>query len=705
MKSLKKLNKKYKEIKNSKLWIGFVIIISFIISLIFEKTMYSNSNIIRIILFSVITEFIGLHLYIDIKKLWDFIYKYRYYIGITIFALLVAGGFNGSSVKLYDYYIEPNTIAAPNNPILGLSRDIRSDEWIVSTPSILSQASPLNNFSKISVTGNAVPMVVSFYPKKPSKTFSILSCPKYLGFLFLPLENAFSFYWYFNLFALLFISFEFFMILTKNKLWSLAGAILLGFGASTQWWYSTPITTIIYSGFGALCLFYAFLKSKKTLNKILYSVGIGIFGASFIQTLYPAWMVPFAYIYLAFIIYFISKEYKNTKWYEYVYMVLIVIGVIGIILIPSAMESMENIQTTMNTTYPGARLSQGGSGFEHLFDYIISLALPFISFSNASEASQYLSFYPIPIFLGIYVIIQNIKNKKHDILLDMLVLISIFLSLWNFIKLPLFISRISFLYMSTEFRSTVVVSFLCVVLIVYLFGTEKIKLEKNYLLSITTSLLLSALGTYIMMKMYPEANNDTLIIGFICIVSIFTFMLLNYNNLKIKNILPIALIVITLINGFMVNPLNRGVSVFYEKPSSKKIASVLEEKPEATWVSVDSPIYYSSYLLANNVKTLNSVSYFPNMKMWNIIDPDKKFEDSWNRYAHITVTLTNNETSVDLLQADYFDLKLNTQDACNLNINYLFSSNGSLESLSSKTIDIKKIYENENVFIYEYNCS
>lgn len=704
MKIIKTLNEKYKEIKNNKYWIWFVIILSFVISIFLEKIMYSSSSIIRIILFSIITEFIGLHLYVDIKKIWDFIYKYRYYIGLIIFALLVAVGINGSSIGLYDYYIEPNSLVAPSNPVLGINRNIRSDEWVVSTPFVLSQNSSLNNYSEYNITSAATSTNVSFYPKMPTKTLSILATPKYVGFLFLPLNNAYSFYWYFNLFALFFISFEFFMIIIKNKLWSLTGAVLLTFGSPSQWWYSSVLMEIIYSGFGALCMFYAFLKSKKLSNKILYSIFIGLFGAIFIQVLYPAWMIPFAYIYLAFIIYFLSREYKNTRWYEYVYMILIVIGVIGIILIPSVIESIGNIQATMNTVYPGERFSQGGSGFEHLFDYIISLALPFINFSNSSEASQYLSFYPIPIFLGVYVIFKNFKNKKHDILLNLLVIISIFLSLWNFVSIPSILSKISFLYMSTEYRTTVVVSFLCVILIVYLFGSKKIKVEKNYLLSIATSLLLSAFGTYIMTKMYSEANKDILIIGFLVIISLFTFLLLNYNNLKFKNILPIGLSILTFIGGIMINPINVGMNVFYDKPVSREILNILKSDSNAIWASIDSPIYYSNYILAIGVRTINSVNYFPNLSVWDKLDSDKKYENIWNRYAHITMSLTNEDSNVELVQADYINVNINQEDMCKLNIKYLFSSSNNLTRFSNSNLEISKIYENDNVNIYLNDC-
>lgn len=701
-----KLLEKYNSIKNNRAFIGLIILLCPIIAFWLEKEIYSDFNWTRYIIFFSCLEFLGLHLYLDIKKLWNVIYRYRYLIGILLFSILVAFGYHGSSLGLYESHIEPSTQTEYKEPILGKNRAIRSDEWVVSTPFILSQNSVLNNYSKLNVTAAASITNVSFYPKMPTKSISILASPKYLGFMVLPQKNAFSFYWYFNLFAIFFTAFEFFMIITKkNKLWSLVGALLVTFGPSVQWWYSNMLVEIIYSGLGALCLFYYFLKSNNRFHKIMYSVGIGLLGAIFIQILYPAWMVPFAYIYLAFIIWFITKEYKNNKWYDYLSLVIVVCLVIGLILGPSVLSSIDNIKLTMNTVYPGTRFSQGGSGFEHLFDYITSIALPYISFSNASEASQFLSLYPLPIILGLIVIIQNVKQKKFDILLILLEIITIFLSLWNYIKLPRIISKITLLYMSMEQRTTVVVSFSCVILLIYLLTNYKKILSKNTVIYLCFAFIVASFGMYIMLKTYPEVNKKILIYGLIFIISGLIFLTMNYSIMKNKYVLPLSLIFIALISGITVNPLNKGLNVFYEKPVSKKISNILAEDRDAIWASANAPIFYSEYLLANGVKTLNSVHYFPYMKIWNIIDVNRTYEKAWNRYAHVTISLSKEDTTVKLVQNDYIDIALNNSDICKLNIKYLVSSTDGLDEYSDKILTINQIYGNENMFIYENTCA
>ncbi|MDY2730673.1 MAG: hypothetical protein SOV35_11570, partial [Clostridium sp.] len=287
----------------------------------------------------------------------------------------------------------------------------------------------------------------------------------------------------------------------------------------------------------------------------------------------------------------------------------------------------------------------------------------------------------------------------------LLEIITIFLSLWNYIKLPRIISKITLLYMSMEQRTTVVVSFSCVILLIYLLTNYKKILSKNTVIYLCFAFIVASFGMYIMLKTYPEVNKKILIYGLIFIISGLIFLTMNYSIMKNKYVLPLSLIFIALISGITVNPLNKGLNVFYEKPVSKKISNILAEDRDAIWASANAPIFYSEYLLANGVKTLNSVHYFPYMKIWNIIDVNRTYEKAWNRYAHVTISLSKEDTTVKLVQNDYIDIALNNSDICKLNIKYLVSSTDGLDEYSDKILTINQIYGNENMFIYENTCA
>ena len=87
----------------------------------------------------------------DLKsKALDFIYKYRYPIGLITFLICVLFEIHGSSFGLWDNFLGYN-----HHTLIGLSRGIRSDEWDVFTSFTFSQY--YNNFSYFSSIPRATP--------------------------------------------------------------------------------------------------------------------------------------------------------------------------------------------------------------------------------------------------------------------------------------------------------------------------------------------------------------------------------------------------------------------------------------------------------------------------------------------------------------------------------------------------------------------
>ena len=234
--------------------------------------------------------------------------------------------YNGSSVGLWNDYVQ-SEYQLPNQVIMGVTRPIRSDEWLVSTPIILTQVTDEVNFSSNNTILSARDNLVTLFPNLPSFDISMFSIPHSIGFLFLDTERAFSLYWYLPYFILFFSTFEMFMILTKKKkLYSLVGAIMITLSPVVQWWQSAGIP-----GYGALAivLFYYFVCSKNKKKKFLLSILFGYSGYLYIMCLYPAWQVPYGYVYLILLIYIIFCNKEKIKKSDFLYLipVFIVIAV------------------------------------------------------------------------------------------------------------------------------------------------------------------------------------------------------------------------------------------------------------------------------------------------------------------------------------------------------------------------------------------
>lgn len=82
--------------------------------------------------------FLGLHCFLDIPKMYQWIFKKRVWIAIGVFVFLVANKYNFSSIGQFDIYVQTGEGSEYVTPVFGKARSIRSDEWMVSTPRMIS---------------------------------------------------------------------------------------------------------------------------------------------------------------------------------------------------------------------------------------------------------------------------------------------------------------------------------------------------------------------------------------------------------------------------------------------------------------------------------------------------------------------------------------------------------------------------------------
>lgn len=680
--------------------VGIIFIVLGILgALCFEKIIVNRPfSLDRMLLYIYVIVFIGLNIILDIKKLWNFIYKNRYIIGIILFIYVVIMGYNGSSIFTYNSVIEPEYVTKEFVPIWGVNRPIRSDEFLVDTPALLSQYNHNNDFSTYNNALMGRNTNVSMYPKLPTKNLSILTNVRLISFLFMDLDQAYAFYWYLPYFVLFFALFELFMILTKkNKLLSLVGTIMLEFSPSLLWWNATPF--LMYGSLATI-FFYEIFKSQKKWQKVLFAILLGWTGSSYVMILYPAWMIPYAYLFLTLFIYCIILNKDQIKWTDFLYLIITILTMCGL-LIPTLISSKEVLQAMFSTEYPGARSSVGGIGWELYFNYFANIFFPFIDVGNPCEYSQYFSLYPIPIFLGIYYVIKSIKEKKINYLLLLLTVLAILLSIWNFIPIGIF-AKLTLLSMSTPDRAQVVVNAICIFILIVImneYATEEVPFKRK-IASIIVATITCIFGLDCVQKNIPGyMNTITMVISFILFVVLFYFILINKR--KGNFIFCIVMIIIGLYQYATIQPINKGLSVLFEKPISKEIQKIEKMDKDGLWITLNAPLHLQSYLLANGVRVINSTNYYPNLELWKKFDSEGKFNEVYNRYAHIMINLTEEETNFYLIQADFFQFNINKNDICKLGANYI----ATLSILDSQLNNVEKIYEYSNVFIYRLNCN
>ncbi len=641
------------------------------------------------------------HFFIPIKKLYHWLFQKRFILSFLLLILLVLGKFNGSSYGMWNTYIEPNYPVSSLNSIMAPIRAIRSDEWFVNSPHVLSQFN--NDFAYYNSYSRGISTDMFTTLPVPIKSILLATKPFLIGYLVLGKDYGMSFYWWSRLIVLFLVTFEFFRIFTKdNRQISLLGTILVTFSPAIFWWYSQYLVEQLIGGNLAIIMFYYLLHSKEKKKKILFSLGLGFGFLIFFFTLYPAWLVPLGYFYLLLALYLLydyhQKEKIKLKDLAYL---LIPLSIFAIFLTIFLTKSYETIKIISNTIYPGQRNSLGNEGFLNLFYYPISLFLPYKPVDNPCDLALFYSFFPLSIIYGIEVLIKERKKLSENYLLLIIIILVILLSAFTIFKIPSFLARITLLSNVTGKRLSVIISFISLFIFILLANKKIVFTSKEKIWLFITTILCSILTILVTKNAISSVfvlSKKAFLIAFI--VLLIPSLSLVFSHSITKKILTLSIIIISFISTIWVNPLMKGFNGIYEKPLAKELVKYQTE--DKKWLILDSFVL-PNYFLANGLKVINSTNVYPNLTLYHLLDKDLKYEDTYNRYAHVEIKLTNDKTSFTSPYEDQVHIALNPTDLCLLNVDYLGSLTD-VSKFSNQNISFKELYHLDNIYLYQVTC-
>lgn len=645
----------------------------------------------RLEIFVLLYVFGALHCFIDIRKMYDWIHRNRLLIGLCLFAFCVLNCFNGSSLGMFNEYIQPGNGSDLISPILGRVRAIRSDEWMVNVPRLMSAGysnyGPINELVRATTSSNLVAS------GGLQLDYAALRDPSSWGYYLFGSDYGLSFQWSFRLIAGFLLWYELFHILTKGKrILSLFGTCLIWFSTFNLWW---SIVTQLIAGPAIVVLFYYFVKENNRPKRLIIGMALAIAGADYACALYPAWQVPMGFIILSMMVWILIendewKHYQAADWIIFGIDVLFMFSIIARFI----WIDMEYITGISETVYPGARVEYGGMSVQKLLGYLYVMFAFIMPQANPCEMSCIAVAFPLGLLLDGYVLYK--QRGKNTLLLCLSVPMMLLL-LFCTVGLPPLVAKLFMMTYSTALRAVdylgVVLAIIMIVCISEIRDGTKVKLPLAFAF---------ATVTIVPSLLYCLPMDDRWIVR-IAVISlavlltvIITMILAEYH--RINHAGQVCASVCLISTGMLVNPIMVGTDAIYSKPAAKEIQALVENNPGTRWVGLNS-IVLPQFVLACGAPTVNSINYIPNYDMWEILDPGKEYEEVWNRYAHMVISLSDdNESHYDLLGPDSIQLKLNRDDFLSLNIDFVVTQS----TISEDWLDIlSPVYEEAGIWIYQ----
>jgi len=606
----------------------------------------------------------------------------------------------------------------PQSVLLGKPRSIRADEWMVSSPSVLSQYAlgmPVRNDTLGGVT---TPVVWGL----PVKDVSTILRPALWSYFIFDVERAFAFAWNFKIFIFLISTFLTLMLLTRNSFsLSVCGAFFVFFSGAVQWWSYSIADYMLYLNGIFISLIYI-LYSKKRWPLILAGITLLISAYGFIFNLYPPFQVPLAHLYLLIFVGYLltQKDFLSIK--QQVLAKTIVVIVVVLLFTLFAYHYYLLVRNTyaimLNTVYPGRRFSTGGdllSGklFAEFFGVFMSDKHFPRQWGNICEASGFFMFFPIVFYCIVY---DSIKSKTVDPLLVALSVYVLAGLTYVLIGFPTLLSKATLISMSPTKRFLPILGAAnCILLVCYVAK----KRTAHRFSSIEFGIL--AVGVIAFATIADlhinHATKNFFTWGEITTVTIIVsiaYLLVRYKDYRFATPALCVLLMAIAASNATVNPVTIGLSSILDNPLVTITRQIHKQDPQARW-ALFGDTRLTNLLKVNGISLLNCVKLIPAFDDMRVLDPTGDYFSVYNRYAWIAMfpyidgkdglTMSNNSEDAYGISMDPCSPRLKE-----LEVRYIVftkpptaPATGTFTPKPAEVRCMTKVAETSGIFVYKRN--
>lgn len=558
---------------------------------------------------------------------------HQFIICSLLLGFFLSVGFKLHNSSLHAWYRHyPHLFFDKEKPLLGEARAVRSDEWLVHTPGIVSQAKrPLAFKVENPSYGDGSSALLMGLPVSHLTTFFR---PQYWGFFLFDVERGFSWMWSYRCFACLLGFYLLLYLCTAGRpLIALVGSLWFYFSAFTQWWLSSGVPEMVGSFGLAFFFFFRLLTSQRKSLLPFAALGLCLFSSSFALQVYPPFQVPLFWLGITLVCMVLSSRVYRRRALQMsrlraAYFAAVVFAVMFALL--SFYSTVRaSAELLANTAYPGQRVESGGGfSFSRLasgFGSAVYSEENFPeTFGNVSEGSSFLLLWPLAALLMLPGAGLRPISRVLPLVLYLCALSTYVMFGWpqwlsdftlfrmvpsNRAMLTLGAANIIFVVMALArfHRLTLPMRLLGIVSVVAFVGWVELSLEEYY-------------GTFFDL---PE-HSITL-----------TFLLILGISLVLQSLREFGLVVVgyCAASSFLINPVTQGLHPLLDNRVSAAVQALPEKVRNSRWM-VYGDFILPSLFKASGLNVFSGVNYVPRLEDWKKIDADGKFLPVYNRYAH-----------------------------------------------------------------------
>lgn len=627
------------------------------------------------------------------NKVVPILYKYRVAIGVIIVAVCTLFEISGSSIGMWAKTLPD---AAPSGLLLGTPRWFRTDEFATTLAEVFAQfndsAGYLPYFGTV-FRGTQTDMFVSGIP-----VFDIAALlrPFSWGYIVFGLSRGLAFYWSARSVSLFLLTFEVSLrLMGEKKKLAFPIAVLVTFSSAVCWWGSADI--LIYSE--ALFLVgIRFFSSRNEGGWIGWSIVFFWLVGALIATLYPAWIVPYALLFLCLGIAYLVHNKATLSFSPGRQLICCIPGLAVLVFLGIHIFSLSSEAMTLlsSTSYPGARTDFGGGNPAFLFRSLVNLFTPLsvegLSTLRPDNTSSIMCLYPFGMLLAGYLAL--IKKRRDSILVTLLA-VEIVYSVYFFVGFSEFLARITLMSYTISERIAVVIELIDLLLLVKSCSLLDEALEKR------RAVLLSGIVAAATVGLNIAAESSYFDLAKVVVAATVAFLFIYYFFYQSAIGMAAVSISIALFSGVLVNPVQVGISVVEDNELICDVRELAQESDRKWIVQTD---WAENIAAFGGAPTINSTQYYPNFDFWNELDPDGNETEIYNRFSHPRITLTpeNGEPEISLSGSDVISVTLPISYLEKFNVGYVLTQTD-LDYLNANDmgIEFNLISEYTGYYIYE----